>query len=142
MKSATKALPYKKIVNTSLLSLLALIAMISFALAADSKPWKNQEFKVKGNWSIEQRADGNYIVLDEAFKTRGAPDLKLFVSKANYSDITGKNATRNASFVAKLKSNKGAQSYKIPSNINVSDYQSLIIHCEQYSKLWASTPLQ
>lgn len=142
MKSTARTLPYKKIVNTSLLTLFTLIAMISFALAADSKPWSNQEFKVKGNWSIEQRADGNYIVLDEAFKTRGAPDLKLFVSKTNYSDITGKNATSNADLVAKLKSNKGAQSYKIPSNINVSDYQSLIIHCEQYSKLWASTPLQ
>ncbi len=121
------------------LTLSALFIFMSNAFAGD---WQNQKFKVKGNWEIEQRADGNYIVLDETFKTRGAPDLKLFLSKNGFASINGKNATNDASFVAKLTSNKGAQSYKIPSNINVSDYQSLIIHCEQYSKLWASTPLK
>jgi hypothetical protein len=121
--------------------LFALLAIAPTAFANSSGGWKNQEFKVKGSWSIEQRTDGNYIVLSDEFKTKNAPDLKLFVSKKPYGAIKGNNATQEAAVISLLSSNKGGQSYKIPSNINLSDYQSLVIHCEQYSKLWASTPL-
>jgi len=119
------------------------ILFLSFSNSfAAGGAWQNQETKVKGSWSIEHRADGDYIVLSDEFKTRNAPDLKLFFSKNNYSAIKGSNATQDATFVAKLNSSKGGQAYKIPAGINVSDYQSLILHCEQYSKLWASTPLK
>ena len=121
---------------------VALMAITPAAFAQQSGGWQKQDFKVKGQWSIEQRTDGNYIVLSDDFKTKKAPDLKLFVSKKSYSDINGKNATQDAAVISLLDSHKGGQSYKIPSNINLSDYQSLIIHCEQYSKLWASTPLK
>lgn len=127
---------------TGLTMLLALACMMSIAFAAEPQAWKNQEITVKGAWSIQQRDDGNYVVLSDDFKTRGAPDLKLFVSKTGYDAITGNNATDSSTLVAKLSSNKGGQNYKIPENINLDDYQSLIIHCEQYSKLWASSPLK
>jgi len=119
------------------------ILFLSFSNSfAAGGAWQNQEFKVKGNWAVEQRADGDYIVLSDDFKTRSAPDLKLFFSKNNFSGVTGSNATQDSIFVAKLNSAKGGQAYKIPAGVNISDYQSLILHCEQYSKLWASTPLK
>ena len=118
-----------------------LFAMFSFAHAA-GQSWQYQETKVKGEWSIEQRDDGNYIVLNDDFKTKNAPDLKIFLSKKEAGNITDDNATQEAIQVAKLSSNKGAQSYKIPSDVNVVDYQSIIIHCEQYSKLWAADELK
>lgn len=122
--------------------LIALTLMVSNAFAQTANTWQNQEFKVKGTWSIEQRSDGHYLVVSDDFKTKRAPDLKFFLSKNDYGFITGENATDGAVQVAKLTSTKGGQEYKIPSNINVSDYQSLVLHCEQYSKLWASTPLK
>lgn len=131
-----------KILGFLLMAFTALILMISSAFAQVDRSWQNQEFKVKGTWSIEQRADGNYLVVSDDFKTKSAPDLKFFLSKNDYGSITGKNATHGAALVAKLTSTKGGQAYKIPSNINLSDYQSLVLHCEQYSKLWASTPLR
>jgi hypothetical protein len=128
--------------NTLFLTLIALFLMISGVSAQTQQAWENQNFKVKGTWSIEKKQDGNYIILDDAFKTKKAPDLKLFLSKEIANDIKGETATQSATLVAKLSSNKGAQSYKIPVNVNIDDYQSLIIHCEQYSKLWASTSLK
>ena len=66
------------------------------------------------------------------------PDLKLFLTKSKASSLTGKNATKNAVRIAKLTSNKGAQRYKLPNNINPADFTTLLIHCEKYSKLWAT----
>ncbi|MEM8834077.1 MAG: DM13 domain-containing protein, partial [Pseudomonadota bacterium] len=86
-------------------------------------------------------ADGNYLVISDDFKTLNAPDLKFFLSKNNFQAINGSNATQDAVLISPLSKNKGSQEYKIPSNIDVSDYSSLIIHCQQFSKLWASTPI-
>lgn len=130
-----------KIFHLLLMTGAILFLSFSSSFAAEGG-WQNQEFKVKGSWSIEHRADGNYIVLSDDFKTRSAPDLKLFFSKSNFSGINGSNATQDSAFVAKLSSSKGGQAYKIPDGVNVSDYESLVLHCEQYSKLWASTPLK
>ncbi len=132
----------KNTLNVFFATMIVVAMSFSLAFAADSGGWEKQDFKVKGTWSIEDRADGKYLTLSDEFKTKGAPDLKLFLSKNNFSGITGTNATNNAVFIAQLTSNKGGQSYKIPAHINVGDYESLIIHCEQYSKLWASTPLK
>ena len=122
--------------------LMTFMTFIATAFAGSPASWQNQDIKVKGTWTIEERADGNYLVLSDDFKTKNAPDLKFFVSNAGYESLNGSNATNGAVEIAKLSKNKGAQSYKIPSNVNLSDYKSLVLHCEQYSKLWASTPLK
>ena len=132
--------PIRNIIAFSFIALLSIFAFSSTSTAAEA--WQDQSIKVKGEWSIEQRADGNYLVLSDAFKTRNAPDLKFFLSKKSSGSITGDNATQDAVEFAVLKTNKGAQSYKIPANINVSDYSSVVLHCEQYSKLWAASPLK
>ena len=142
MSNTRTVLNYKSIFSFFLTTLVVLGMSYSLAFAGQSGGWNKQEIKVKGAWSIEQRADGNYLILDDAFKTKNAPDLKFFVSKKGFGSINGKNATDSAVLISELKSAKGGQEYKIPSNINLSDYSSLVLHCEQYSKLWASTPLK
>ncbi len=54
-------------------------------------------------------------------------------------NVTGKNATDGAELVAVLKSTKGSQEYVLPANIDVSNFNSLLIHCEAYSLLWGGT---
>jgi len=60
----------------------------------------------------------------------------MLATKKAVKDVTGKNATQDAVMIAVLKSNKGAQEYVLPSNIDINDYESLLIHCEAYSVLW------
>jgi len=132
----------KQILSLFVATVTVLVLSFTMAFAGQPSGWQNQEIKVKGAWSIEQRADGNYLILDNAFKTKNAPDLKFFLSKKGYSSINGNNAANDAVLISQLKSAKGGQEYKIPSNINLADYSSLVLHCEQYSKLWASTPLK
>ncbi len=138
----TKVITQNKYVHFTIATFMALFLFVSIAQAGQSWQNQNQNTKVKGTWSIEQRSDGNYLVLDDAFKTKNAPDLKFFVTNTSAGDVTGKNATDSAVEIAKLTSNKGAQSYKIPASVDVSNYKTLVLHCEQYSKLWAATPLK
>jgi len=143
----TTTLDTKSTNGKSLFALLALVLVslaifMSSAFAGAPAAWKNQEIKVKGTWSIEERTDGNYLVLSDDFKTKNAPDLKFFASKKAYGTITGTNATNDAVELVVLNKSKGGQTYKLPSSVNLGDYESLVLHCEQYSKLWASTPLK
>ena len=103
--------------------------------------WQKQNKSISGYFKIEKSNGANYVVLSEDFKTKSAPDLKLFLSKKKVSDITGKNATKDAFLVSALKKSKGGQKYKVPSNIKLSDYTSLIIHCEQYGIFWGGGSL-
>ena len=81
MSNTRTVLNYKSIFSFFLTTLVVLGMSYSLAFAGQSGGWNKQEIKVKGAWSIEQRADGNYLILDDAFKTKNAPDLKFFVSK-------------------------------------------------------------
>ena len=75
------------------------------------------------------------------FKTKNGPDLKLFLSPKSVGDVTGKTATQGAVKLSVLRSNKGSQDYVIPSHIDLSQYGSILIHCEAYSKLWGGANL-
>ncbi len=135
-------LPRRKLRPTLVAALVTLLFAGALA-AADEVPstWSKKFFAVKGTWSLEESGGTTYLVLDEAFSTKNAPDLKLFLSPAGASSLNGKNATNDALFVAKLTSNKGAQRHALPAGTNLSKYKTLALHCEKYSKLWAVSDL-
>ncbi len=116
----------------------ALTLSVASAATIDqaSGSWVKKDYAIKGGWSIEKRNDQNTIVFDKKFKTKNGPDLKVFLSKNSIAGATGHNATDNAVFVAKLKKSKGKQEYVLPSDIDLSQYTSILIHCEAYSVLW------
>ena len=103
--------------------------------------WEKQNKSISGNFEIVKKESGTYIVLSDDFKTKSAPDLKIFLSKKSLSSITGKNATKEAVLVSKLKKAKGGQSYKLPSTIQLKNYNSIIIHCEEYGIFWGGSSL-
>ncbi len=104
--------------------------------------WTKKSFKSSGDWSIVQTADGAiYVKLSDDFKTRRAPDLKIFLSPHAADDATGGNATDGALLVAELSSNRGGQAYEIPAGADLARFQSILIHCEAFSKLWSAADL-
>lgn len=98
----------------------------------------------EGTWKIVKNGDNYTVELGDDFEAKKAPDLKIFLSKAKFDKISGKNATSLGSpvLVAKLTSYEGKASYKIPAGINPADFATIIIHCEEYSKLWGGSPLK
>ncbi|MEM6702261.1 MAG: DM13 domain-containing protein [Acidobacteriota bacterium] len=122
-----------------LAALLLLLATVGTASAADQN-WTKKSFDVKGSWSIVEEGGKSWIVLDDSFATKKAPDLKLFLSKKSGAELNGKNAADGV-LVAKLDSHKGGQRYAIPATVDLSQYSTLALHCEKYSKLWAVSQL-
>lgn len=142
---------------TTLLS--AITAMIAFGMTAlapaaaqaeeisassevlHSGTWTKKSQRASGEWKIYTDGDATYLKLSSDFKTRNAPDLKLFLSPQAASATNNKNATEGAVLISLLESNKGEQVYTIPAGVDLSSFRSVLIHCEQYSKLWSAADL-
>ncbi len=101
--------------------------------------WVKKEQTIRGEWKIEERADGHYLVLGEDFRTRRAPDLKFVLSNQSVDSVQSSTAMSGALFVAQLDKARGAQEYKLPDNFE--EYTTLLLHCEQYTKLWGAAAL-
>lgn len=100
-----------------------------------------KEKSLSGSWSIEQFEGKRYIVLADDFRARKGPDLKIFLSPQSIDSVNGKTAIKGSALVANLKEIKGGQRYEIPSELDISQYKSLLIHCEKYAVLWGGGAL-
>lgn len=135
--------------NIPILLLLVSGFVMSFVIDQEktlySGKWKSDSYfiKLKGSWKIIERGEKNYVVMGSDFDTKKAPDLQLLLTKADLKDINGKNALKIGSpkLISVLKSYKGVKEYLIPSSIKVSEYKTIIIHCEEYTKFWGGSPL-
>lgn len=128
-----------RIVATLLTLALATSVVPAAELAAGS--WSKKSFKIAGSWRIVEEQGQRFLELDADFKTKKAPDLKLFLSRQALAEANGKNATRDALLIAPLASHQGSQRYALP-DVDLADYPTLLLHCEKYSKLWGGSPLR
>ncbi len=110
-----------------------------------SGEWASASFftTLKGDWKIVRNEDGTFVEFARNFKTSKAPDLKILLSSLPADQITPDNAVdkSHARFVSLLTSYSGAASYKLPAGVTLGGVKSLIIHCEQYTKLWGAVPV-
>ena len=104
--------------------------------------WTKKNFGIKGTWKIVEENEGRFLELDEHFKTKKAPDLKLFLSKTALKELSNDNTLSSSVLISPLRAHKGAQRYEIKKEIVLSDFQTLVIHCEKYTKLWGGASLQ
>lgn len=117
------------------------VGIATAAPASSSGGFVKKDYSINGEWTVEQRGDQNVIKFNGAFKTKNGPDLKVFLSPRDIKSVRGSNATDGSALVAVLKSNKGAQEYVLPNNIDLTNYKSLLIHCEKFSVLWGGANL-
>jgi hypothetical protein len=104
--------------------------------------WTAKGFDVDGTWKIVREGGKTFVVLDDSFNTKSAPDLKIFLSPNGAAGLDNRNATQGSALVAVLRSNRGAQRYEVPAGVDVSSFRALVIHCEKYTKLWAAADLR
>lgn len=93
-------------------------------------------YKLEGNWEIRNVAGQTEIRFSDGFKTKNGPDVKLFLSPLPISDVRADTLLENSFNIGVLKSNSGAQTYIVPSDVNLTDYKSVVIHCEAYVVTW------
>lgn len=64
------------------------------------------------------------------------------LSPKKYNEVTDSNASNGAYKVAQLEKFKGAGEYKImDEDLDIGEYKSILIHCVEYSHLWAGSDI-
>lgn len=133
--------------NQRIFTFLLTLGLFFFAgtsLAAEavaSGAWTKKSVRTQGTWEIVKEGDQHFVVLSDDFKTSKAPDLKIFLSPLALDKAGNKNATTGAVFVGPLKSYRGGQRLAIPQGTDLSKHKIILLHCEQYSKLFAASAL-
>lgn len=131
-------------VVAALFLVLALLAVPTFSQGetVHQGTWTAKGFEVDGTWKIVRDGGKTWVVLDQAFNTKSAPDLKIFLSPNPAAGLDNRNATQGSQLVAELSSNRGAQRYEVPAGVDLQRFRSILIHCEKYTKLWAAADLR
>ena len=142
-------------IRSSLIASTLLAVCLSVALPLHSPPlaqsasnvelpsgeFKKKKRRLKGTWKIVEKNGQAFIAFGEDFRAARGPDLKIFLSPTAFADVNGKNAINGSLNLGLLQSTKGAQEYKIPEEANLSDFKSVLVHCEAYEVLWGGADL-
>lgn len=104
-----------------------------------------KRYNISGTWNVSEKDGQKTISFSDDFRTKGGPDLKVYLSSKIISELESGSVESSSKKISILKSNQGAQSYIIPADVNLSEYKSVVIHCEAFSVLWggfdiANTP--
>ena len=97
---------------------------------------------LQGDWKIVEDGGAHYIELSENFKAKKGPDVKIFLSPTPSGEVTGENAVNGSVFIQQISDFDGSARIAIPAGVDIGQFQSLIFHCEAYSKLWGTSPLR
>ncbi len=110
-------------------------------VVAGGDEWTRKSNRIRGGWEIARTEAGYELRIDDTFRTKDAPDLKFVLSPQTIRDADKRNALRGGHVIAPLRDHEGAQTYAIPATVDLSEYRSLLIHCEQYTVLWGGVAL-
>jgi Electron transfer DM13 len=88
------------------------------------------EHPTTGGASVVMKDGKQYLMLDQQFKSDSGPDLKVLLHR----EATPKNYTA-ADYVnlGPLKQVAGAQVYEIPAGMDVAEYKSAVIWCQEFN---------
>ena len=100
-----------------------------------------KEKRISGDFTLIERDGKRFIVLSDDFRAANGPDLKVFLSPQSVASVNGKTAINGAVLLGELKSTSGRQEYEIPAGLDLSAFESVLVHCEAYAVLWGGGDL-
>lgn len=126
--------------------ILSLLLPVTTALANDNaddarKTFVKKRYSIQGTAKIQTVDGESRLVFSEDFKTKNGPDLKVYISKKPIAALSARDVDDSALRISVLKSHQGAQSYVLPAELDLAEYQSIVIQCEAYSVLWGGFDL-
>ncbi|MCH8022714.1 MAG: DM13 domain-containing protein [Thaumarchaeota archaeon] len=89
--------------------------------------------KASGSAYIFQSTNGSRFLRLESFQTTNGPDLYIYLA----SDIEASGFVN----LGRLKANIGNQTYTIPSDVDISNYEYTLVWCKAFSVLFGSAKL-
>jgi hypothetical protein len=93
--------------------------------------------KGKGIATIFASATGAPVLRFTEFSGTNGPDLKVWLVKADNVQSSADVRASEWLSLGPLKGNKGDQNYVIADTVDIADYASVVIWCEQFGVLFA-----
>ncbi len=98
--------------------------------------------KTSGAYRIEDTGEGLRLALSETFRTDWGPDLHVVLTPTGAPEADDDNAmAAGAHVVDELQSRSGAQTYELEADLDLSAFQSVVIHCIRFTHLYGAAPL-
>jgi len=91
----------------------------------------------EGSATVYELPEGNRVLRFEDFQSTNGPQLHVFLSKGNPA-TTFAGVGEDAIDLGPLKGNIGNQNYDIPADVNLDEYQSVVIYCVPFSVVFSS----
>ncbi len=85
--------------------------------------------------------DGRHIVRFEDFRTTNGPALYVYLAKHPNPTTAAHVEEDGYVSLGTLKGNVGNQNYEVPSDVNVSEYGSVVIWCQLFGVLFSPAAL-
>ena len=95
-------------------------------------------YMTSGQVTLETRGGNSFVVFGDDFSTPNGPDLVVYLTKN--SDPSTRADIQEGIVLSSLKSTTGKQVYEIPNNIDLSEYNSVTIHCRAFNVPWSYVP--
>jgi len=114
----------------------------SFPLVLSSGTFRNADdfHQGSGDAKLIMLDDERTIARLENFSVTNGPDLFVYLVK-NPNPTSSADVKDGFVNLGRLKGNKGNQNYEIPSEIDVDEYNSIVIYCRAFSVLFSPAPL-
>jgi len=117
------------------------------AQAIKSGKFVSAEHPTRGNARIVKKNGQTFVEFDGSFKTDAGPSLVVALHRSS-NVLAGTKPPaypiKEGDYVvlAPLKKTSGAQSYQIPANINLANYQSVLVWCQQFNATFGTASLK
>jgi hypothetical protein len=100
--------------------------------------------KTSGRATIYQQADGKLLLRLTDFRTSNGPDVHviLIAAKDAEDDANFLNSSTERVELGTLKGNERDQNYEIPTDTDLSKFQTVSIYCERFNANFGAAPLE
>ncbi|WP_375569272.1 DM13 domain-containing protein [Ahrensia marina] len=95
-----------------------------------------------GNALLLQTATGSHLMRFTEFEVTNGPDLEVWLVADDTPFSSGAVLASEWVSLGQLKGNIGDQTYTIPDDVDVSQFGSVVIWCEQFSVLFSVATLE
>ena len=95
-----------------------------------------------GTATIYQTPDGGHVLRFEDFMVNNGPDLRVLLAEPGDPMSRDELQSGGYTHLAKLKGNIGNQNYEIPTDIDLSEQNSVIIYCMPFHVIFSVAPLE
>lgn len=115
------------------------IAQSQTVLASGNFQTIEQAKATTGTARIIEEGGKRYLEFDSTFSTADGPDVFVVLSRSG--KVSNKLEEGDYRTIEKIKSFSGAQRYELPGDINLDEFESVVIWCRQFNVNFGYAPL-